>query len=159
MKTDSNVADSATTNNLEIKEDMFHSSRLDLNGDLSRTTQRVASTTSIEGQATFDFSQFAPLVSAFQQGEVEKVRLTQETNIAVAEMNAASHREFSKNSAARELRQDKYETLTTCLLFIACSSMMGYGMWAHDAGFITAGVSSFAAFLAGRRSGIKPKMQ
>jgi hypothetical protein len=123
------------------------------------TAQKLAGT-KIEGQAQLDLTQLAPVVSAWQSGEIEKARLQQETNVAVAEMNLKRQMEVDKNVAARELRQDRYEGGTTGALFIGCLAMMGYGMWAHDPGFITAGVTSFATFLAGKRvAAAKPKQQ
>jgi hypothetical protein len=102
-------------------------------------------------QAQIDFSQLAPLVTEFQRGEVEKLKVTHDAQIAIAELSAKRQMDVDKSLAARELRQDRYDAATTGLLFMICLAMMGYGMWAHDVGFITAGVSSFAAFLAGKR--------
>lgn len=102
-------------------------------------------------QAALDLSQLAPLVTEFQRGEIEKSRVAHDAQIAIAEMQTRRQMEVDRNTAARDLRHDKYDGMTTGLLFTVCLGMMGYGMWAHDTGFITAGVSSFASFLAGKR--------
>lgn len=100
----------------------------------------------------FDISQFAPLVTEFQKGEVEKSKIAHEGSLAIAQLNTQRQMEVDKYAAAREIRHDAYEGITTGLLYAVCLAMIAYGMWAHDSGFITAGVTSFASFLAGKRS-------
>ncbi|MGZ4837658.1 MAG: hypothetical protein ACXVZR_03850 [Terriglobales bacterium] len=108
-------------------------------------------------QQAIDFAQLAPLVTEFQKGEVEKLELQTKAQVAIAQMNADRQKEVDKMTAAREIRLDRYKGITTAALFIGCAGMTGYGMWNRDTGFITAGVSSFAAFLAGAHGSSKPK--
>jgi hypothetical protein len=99
-----------------------------------------------------------PVVAAFQEGEVAKVRIAHEAQLSIAEMSTKRQMEVDRDTAARDLRRDQFETQTTVLLFIIYTGMMGYGMWDHNAGFITAGATGFASFLAGRHtSNSKPK--
>jgi hypothetical protein len=108
---------------------------------------------------TIDFSQFAPLVTEFQKGEIEKLKIHNEAQVAVAQMNNERQMQVDRNTAARDIRHDRYDGATTWLLFIVCAGMMVFGMWSHDNGFITAGVTSFASFLAGKHSsGAKPRI-
>lgn len=114
-------------------------------------------------QAQIDFSQLAPLVMEFQKGEIEKQRLAyqanvetqkiaSDTNIAIAQMKFTRQTEVDKASAAKDIRQDKYDGVTTGLLFIAYAALFVYGIHADNNGFITAGVTGFASFLAGKHS-------
>lgn len=103
---------------------------------------------------------FAPLVFEYQRGEIEKAKLGFEAQIKVAELRTNRQMGLDKSLAAGEERQDKFELATTCLLFTGCASMMIFGMVTHDNGFITAGVTSFASFLAGKHSrGAKAKKE
>lgn len=102
---------------------------------------------------TLDFSQFAPLVAEFQRGEIEKMRIAKETETGIARMNFERQNKIDSHIAARIERQDMLESRTTYLLAFICFGMTGYGMWNHDAGFVTAGLSSFSTFLVGMRTG------
>jgi hypothetical protein len=111
-------------------------------------------------QPTFDISQFAPLVAEFQKGEIEKIRINRDADKSVAQMNIERQKEIDRNIAQREVRQDKFDSTTTALLYAVCVGMMAYGMWYRDPGFITAGVSGFGSYLAGMRTGrgtVKPR--
>lgn len=100
-----------------------------------------------------DLSQLAPIIIEFQKGEVEKLEVQSRTQVAIAKMSADRQMEVDKMIAHKDIRLDRYKTITTAALFIGCAGMTAYGMWNRDTGFITAGVSSFAAFLAGSHGG------
>lgn len=96
-----------------------------------------------------DFSQLAPLVTAYQDGEVQKARIKAEADTNIAVMNNERQILFERETA-------KFDLIAMLLLFGACVGMIWYGMMKGDAGFITAGVSGFASYLAGRHAGRNP---
>lgn len=75
------------------------------------------------------------------------------TEVAIAKMNADRQMEVDKIIAHNDIWLDRCETFTTAALFIGGAVMTAYKMWKFDTEFVTAGFSSFAAFLAGSHGG------
>lgn len=119
------------------------------------TVERIKETTS-----AIDFSQLAPLVTEFQKGEVEKKKIDADARTDAHRLSIERLKSLDLQFAEKERRQDRFDLLTAISLYVMCAFMTGYGMWHRDAGFITAGISSFGTYLAGIRSGknIKPRV-